>query len=168
MINGRSHRSADRAATGRVGEDRGVRVWSLHPRYLDRQGLTACWREGLLAQAVLAGRTRGYRAHPQLVRFRRQPDPVASIGAYLVGVADAAAERGYRFDRSRIDRAGADGVPHVAVTDGQVALEWQHLRRKLALRSPDHLAALEHVDVPEVHPLFVVVPGPAEGWERAG
>ena len=62
-------------------EDRAVRIWSLHPRYLDRQGLTACWREGLLAQAVLAGRTKGYRHHSQLERFRAQPDPVAAVGA---------------------------------------------------------------------------------------
>jgi len=47
-----------------------VRIWSLHPKYLDRQGLTACWREALLAQAVLNGATRGYTRHPQLVRFR--------------------------------------------------------------------------------------------------
>lgn len=163
-----------------------MRVWSVAPRYLDRQGLTACWREGLLAQAVLAGRTRGYRAHPQLVRFRQQTDPVASIGAYLAVVADAAAERGYRFDRARIDRAAAiagaddtggaggistagstEGVPRIAVTDGQVAFEWAHLRRKLAERSPAYFATVTDVAVPEVHPLFVVVPGPVEDWERA-
>jgi hypothetical protein len=37
--------------------------------YLDGRGLVALWREALLAQAVLRGRTRGYR-HPQLARFR--------------------------------------------------------------------------------------------------
>ena len=74
-----------------------MRIWSLHPRYLDRQGLTACWREGLLAQAVLAGRTRGYRQHSQLERFRAQPDPVAAVGAYLEAVAREAADRGYRL-----------------------------------------------------------------------
>jgi len=26
-----------------------MRLWSVHPRHLDRQGLTACWREALLA-----------------------------------------------------------------------------------------------------------------------
>ena len=83
-----------------------MRIWSLHPRYLDRQGLTACWREGLLAQAVLAGRTRGYRQHSQLERFRAQPDPVAAVGAYLEAVAREAADRGYRFDVTRIDRTG--------------------------------------------------------------
>lgn len=76
-----------------------MRIWSLHPRYLDRQGLTACWREGLLAQAVLAGRTRGYRQHSQLERFRAQPDPVAAVGAYLEAVAREAADRGLPLRR---------------------------------------------------------------------
>jgi len=31
-----------------------MRLWSLHPRYLDAKGLVALWREGLLAQKVLA------------------------------------------------------------------------------------------------------------------
>ena len=53
-----------------------MRLWSLDPAHLDRQGLVACWREALLAQAVLAGRTRGYRHHPQLERFRVVPGPV--------------------------------------------------------------------------------------------
>lgn len=161
-----------------------MRLWSLHPRHLDRQGLTACWREALLAQAVLAGRTRGYRSHSQLLRFREQPDPLLSVGAYLTGIADEAASRGYRFDRSRIDRpalladdvehadgmrdrdeCSREGVPSIAVTDGQLAHEWQHLLAKLALRSPErHAVALGLA--PEVHPLFRVVPGPVAAWER--
>jgi hypothetical protein len=43
-----------------------MRLWSLHPQYLDPQGLVALWREALLAQAVLRGKTRGYKHHPQL------------------------------------------------------------------------------------------------------
>lgn len=64
-----------------------VRIWSLHPAQLDRQGLLACWRETLLAQAVLLGRTRGYTRHPQLERFRALPDPVGAVGRYLVDLA---------------------------------------------------------------------------------
>ena len=149
-----------------------MRVWSLHPRYLDRQGLLACWRESLLAQAVLAGRTRGYRQHSQLVRFRATPEPVATIGAYLLVVAEEARERGYRFDAARIDRPGTVGQPpagveRVPVTDGQVAHEWAHLRAKLALRSPERLALLDPLATVQVHPLFVRVPGSIEPWERA-
>ncbi|GMA24007.1 hypothetical protein GCM10025864_17660 [Luteimicrobium album] len=88
-----------------------MRLWSVHPRYLDRQGLTACWREALLAQAVLAGRTTGYRNHPQLERFRAADDPLRTVGAYLAAVADEASARGYRFDRARIDAPRARPCP---------------------------------------------------------
>ena len=142
-----------------------MRLWSLHPRYLDRQGLTGGWREALLAQAVLAGRTTGYRAHPQLVRFRAHPDPAAAVGSFLLVLAEEAGERGYRFDRSRIDHPGAP-VVRIRVTDGQVGYEWQHLLAKLAQRDPGRLATLSGLTTPEVHPLFEVVPGPVEAWER--
>ncbi|GAA1128321.1 pyrimidine dimer DNA glycosylase/endonuclease V [Citricoccus alkalitolerans] len=168
-----------------------MRLWSLHPRYLDRQGLTGGWREALLAQAVLAGRTKGYRSHPQLVRFRSHPDPAAAIGAFLLVTAEEAAERGYTFDLTRIDRPGrpssdqsdvgpdpaADGssaalhrfpVTRIPVTEGQVAYEWQHLMAKISQRTPERLAGLAGVSAPQVHPLFEVVPGPLESWERPG
>ncbi|WP_336642660.1 pyrimidine dimer DNA glycosylase/endonuclease V [Microbacterium sp. MMO-113] len=143
-----------------------MRIWSLHPEYLDRQGLVACWRETLLAQAVLADATKGYQRHPQLERFRATADPVAAVGAYLAGVADEADERGYRFDRTRIRRAES-AVPSIPVTTGQLAREWEHLRAKLAERSPDVLSRHGSVELPEAHPLFVVVPGPVASWERA-
>lgn len=150
-----------------------MRLWSVHPRHLDRQGLTGCWREALLAQAVLAGRTKGYRSHPQLERFRAHEDPLAAVGAYLAALADEATARGYRFDRSRIERppqpsaAGAVPVAPIPVTDGQLDLEREHLRAKLALRSPDWRPAAGGTDASEAHPLFRVVPGPVETWERA-
>lgn len=169
-----------------------MRLWTLHPRLLDRQGLTGGWREALLAQAALARRTKGYRSHPQLERFREHGDPAAAIGAFLSGLAIEAAARGYRFDVTRIDRpllpaggpaagSGAQDGPRdaaapelvlpfrvapIPVTTGQRDYEWAHLRAKLAARSPDWLARWEDVDVPEVHPLFEVVEGPPASWER--
>jgi len=142
-----------------------VRIWSLHPRYLDRQGLTACWRESLLAQAVLAGTTRGYTRHPQLERFREHPEAQLLIGAYLTGVADEADARGYRFDRDRI-RMPSEAVARLEVTEGQLAHEWQHLLAKLEARSPD-LATRWRDSEPAPHPLFRVVPGRIANWERA-
>lgn len=142
-----------------------MRLWSLHPSYLDRQGLTACWRESLLAQAVLAGTTRGYTHHPQLERFRGAADPLAAVGCYLRGVADEADARGYRFDRRRIRSAGETET--LPVTTGQLALEWTHLRAKLAVRDPDRARRWRDVQVPQPHPLFFRVDGPVEPWERA-
>lgn len=140
-----------------------MRIWSLHPRYLDRQGLTACWRETLLAQAVLAGRTKGYTKHPQLQRWRATDDPQGAIAAYLHGVADEADRRGYRYDRQRISAAPAEVV--VPVTDGQLAYEWRHLVAKLAQRSPDWLTGLGEVEAPDPHPVLRAVPGDVEEWE---
>lgn len=142
-----------------------MRIWSLHPRYLDRQGLTACWRETLLAQAVLAGLTRGYTKHPQLDRFRATADPMAAVGAYLDAIADEAEARGYRYDRARIRPHEAPAGP-IPVTTGQLALEWAHLATKLAARSPAQAARWVAVTEPETHPLFTPVPGPVEPWER--
>jgi hypothetical protein len=142
-----------------------MRLWSVHPRHLDRQGLTACWREALLAQAVLAGRTRGYRAHPQLERFRAHDDPLGAIAGYLHAVADEAEARGYRFDRARIDGPRGE-VAAIEVTSGQLDLEWAWLRSKLAARSPDALQRFCTTARPEVHPSFAEVDGPVAPWER--
>lgn len=154
-----------------------MRLWTLHPRHLDRQGLTGAWREALLAQAVLAGRTRGYRDHPQLLRFREHPDPSGAVGAFLSGIEAEATARGYRFDHSRIDRPcpapdGAVRIPPVGLapipaTTGQRDLEWRHLCAKLAARSPAWLERWSDTPVPDVHPLFTIVPGPVASWERA-
>jgi hypothetical protein len=141
-----------------------VRIWSIHPRYLDPAGLVALWRETLLAQKVLRGLTRGYRSHPQLTRFAARADPVGVVGAYLAAVADEAAARGYRFDRSRI--FGAAPAEPLTVTDGQMAYEWSHLLAKLAVRSPALHAAHAGEESPGLHPLFVAVPGGVEPWER--
>ncbi|MGO1200250.1 MAG: pyrimidine dimer DNA glycosylase/endonuclease V, partial [Dermabacteraceae bacterium] len=122
----------------------------------------------LLAQAVLAGRTNGYRSHPQLERFRAQVDPLAAVGADLDVLAEEATARGYRFDRTRIDAAPADGEGpmRIPVTDGPLDLEWRHLLTKLEHRSPDHWQRAHLLAGPEPHPLFTVVPGPLETWER--
>jgi hypothetical protein len=142
-----------------------MRLWSVHPRYFDRQALTACWREALLAQAVLAGATRGYRSHPQLERFRAQASPCASIGAYLAGIADEADSRDYSFDRAKI-LAAPDAAGLIPVTTGQLAYEWQHLLAKLALRSPAIASRWTGLAAPEPHPLFTVVDGGIASWER--
>lgn len=140
-----------------------MRLWSLHPRYLDSKGLVALWREGLLAQKVLAGGTRGYRHHPQLARFCSQPDAPGAIAAYLREVQREAERRGYRFDATKIGRC-AEGVV-ITVARGQMAYELAHLQAKLALRDPAALQRIAGVDEPEPHPLFEVIEGDTEAWE---
>lgn len=140
-----------------------MRLWSLHPRHLDRQGLVAVWREALLAQAVLLERTVGYRHHPQLERFRALPRPAAALGCYLSHVAAEAEARGYRFDRDRI--VSVDPIVGLSVTDTQIEFEWAHLNRKLRERDLERWRAQNQLQ-PEPHPMFHVEPGPLERWER--
>jgi hypothetical protein len=140
-----------------------MRLWTLHPKYLDVRGLVAVWREGLLAQAVLRGLTAGYKKHPQLFRFREAPAPLASIRSYLEAVHEEATRRGYRFDRRKLGRPG--GATHISVTLGQLGYEWRHLKAKLVARDPVRLATLRKVTRPDAHPLFRVVPGDVEPWE---
>lgn len=142
-----------------------MRLWSLHPRYLDPQGLVALWREALLARAVLSGTTRGYKNHPQLERFRAQAAPRSAISAYLRCIHAEAVTRGYSFDRSKIGRARTQAP--LLVTAGQVQYEWSHLLRKLEERNPALYEQWRAIGVPECHPLFRVEPGPIESWERA-
>jgi len=142
-----------------------MRLWSVHPRYLDARGLVALWREGLLARAVLRGQTRGYRHHPQLTRFRARRDPVAALDCYLSRVLDEARLRGYRLDASKIRyRRCRHARAHVMA--GQLAHEWKHLLAKLAARDPSRWKTARRGRV-QPHACFRMVPGSIADWERA-
>ena len=141
-----------------------MRLWSLHPKYFDARGLVAVWREGLLAQAVLSGRTKGYRHHPQLQRFRVQSSPLGAIADYLRGVHAESIKRGYVFAAQKISPARGSGP--IAVTRGQVEHEWLHLMMKLARRDPKTYTRLKAVRRPQAHPTLRIVPGNVEPWEK--
>ena len=141
-----------------------MRLWTLHPSYLDRQGLVALWREALLAQAVLHGATRGYRHHPQLERFRQQPEPLRAIASYLLPVLEESRQRGYAFDAAKILCPPAVGT--IAATDAQLMHEWRHLLSKLLVRSPLVFERLCSFAAPAPHPLFHIVAGAIEPWEK--
>ena len=140
-----------------------MRLWSLHPKYLDSRGLVALWREALLAQAVLGGDTRGYTRHPQLKRFQESPSPQSALSAYLRVVYAESVRRGYHFDSSKI-RPGKN-VDLIAVTRGQLQYEWQHLKAKLERRDPVWLKLVESMVRLRPNPLFRIKPGPIEVWE---
>jgi len=141
-----------------------MRLWTLHPKHLDAKGLVALWREGLLARAVLRRATRGYRNHPQLERFRSHASPLIAINTYLRVVMLEAQRRGYSFDRQKIG-PGRRGVA-LSATHGQLAYEWKHLLAKLRGRSPALYAQCREGARPEPHPLFEIVQGGVESWER--
>jgi hypothetical protein len=141
-----------------------MRLWTIHPRYLDAQGLVALWREALLAKAVLRGETRGYRHHPQLARFRAHPAPRAAINCYLAAVHAEATARGYAFDRRKVGPVRR--IARVAATSGQIEHEWQHLLKKLAVRNRALHRRWSKARRAECHPLFRRVRGQVAEWER--
>lgn len=141
-----------------------MRLWTFHPEYLDAKGLVALWREALLAQQVLRGRTRGYRHHPQLIRFAEAADPPAALATYLKAIHAEAEKRGYTFNLRKIWRRKFNGK--IKETRGQLSYEWRHLKRKLKQRDPGWLSALATVKIPRPHPLFKIVPGKVRDWEK--
>lgn len=141
-----------------------MRLWTLHPKYLDAAGLVALWREGLLAQKVLLNQTVGYRAHPQLARFKQRQDSTALIAAYLNGICEEASSRGYNFDREKIQTRRSR--KKLTCTRGQLLYEWRHLRSKLEIRSPGKFAEINAVSSPAAHPMFTIVSGEVEPWEK--
>ena len=142
-----------------------MRLWSLHPRYLDPRGLVALWREGLLAQAVLRGQATGYTHHPQLLRFRMQASPAACIAEYLRAVHAESVKRGYRFDAGKIACSRTSG--RIDVPRGQISFEWHHLMKKLETHAPAWRETLMTVTSPMPYPLFRVKAGGVADWERS-
>ena len=141
-----------------------MRIWSLHPKHLDRQGLLAVWRESLLAQAVLRGRTQGYKNHPQLERFRSCPSPLQAINHYLWHVRQETIARGYQFDARKVRKPKQ--LPRIPVQEGQIQYEQRHLLAKLKQRAPAKHRGMKNTTL-TLHPLFKAVPGGVEPWERS-
>ncbi len=143
-----------------------MRLWSIHPVYLDQKGLVAVWREALLARAVLEEKTRGYKNHPQLLRFKSSCDPLKFINLYIKSIYFESLKRGYKFDKSKVYDYELDRK--LAVTYGQVEYEFHHLKNKLKSRFPSKFFELERIDPLDlkVNEIFYVVPGPVEDWEK--
>lgn len=141
-----------------------MRIWSLHPKYLDSKGLVALWRESLLAQKVLQGKTKGYKKHSQLIRFKSTKNPLGAIAIYLRHIALEADKRGYVFDKNKILRNRIH--EQILVNDGQIKYEWQHLLKKLKERDTVKYQYLKTESVIKTHPLFVIHSGDVEEWEN--
>jgi len=143
-----------------------MRLWSIHPEYLDVKGLLALWREGLLAQNVLLGKTKGYRNHPQLDRFRSKSNPVGAIASYLKYVSIEAKSRGYDFDATKIVNRSIR--TKIQVSNGQLQYEFLHLLNKLKQRDIEKYKMLKTIKSIKPHPIFVVKKGNIERWEKIG
>ena len=141
-----------------------MRLWSIHPKYLDRIGLIALWREALLAKNVLENKTKGYKNHPQLNRFKKIKDPLIAINCYLSEVYNEAINRKFNFDRTKFSIA--ERIEIIEVTTGQINYEFSHLKKKLSKRDLDKFNEIANVTIPEANPFFNVVKGELEEWEK--
>lgn len=140
-----------------------MRIWSLHPKYLDARGLVALWRETLLAKNVLEGKTKGYRSHPQLLRFKAYEMPLSAVNAYLAAVYEESQCRAYKFNKEKIDWTFK--ACRLQVTEGQMNYERAHLLKKLKVRDTQKYKEFLDIAILEAHPLFSVVAGEIESWE---
>jgi hypothetical protein len=140
-----------------------MRLWSLHPKHLDAKGLVALWREGLLAKHVLENKTKGYKNHPQLDRFKSSPNPIESINYYLYVVWKESHERKYNFDLKKLQNI-TNLHYSIPVNSKQILFEKEHLEKKIKDRSPDDLFRVSKNI--SVHPLFIKKTGPIETWEK--
>jgi hypothetical protein len=140
-----------------------MRLWSLHPKYLDAKGLVALWREALLAKKVLEGKTIGYRNHPQLDRFKQAKKPVEAINQYLSEIYLESRKRDYKFDIRKINWHFKKNK--LTVTSGQIDFEIKHLLNKLKSRDVKKYEELRTKSTFDIHPLFKLVRGDIEDWE---
>ena len=140
-----------------------MRIWSLHPKYLDPKGLVALWRETLLAKCVLEGKTKGYKNHPQLYRFKEAVNPLDAINQYLSEIYFEASKRNYNFDKRKIDWDFKKNKMNV--TRGQLKYEASHLSNKLKTRDIKKFEELNALIIFEPHPLFEPVDGSIAKWE---
>ena len=142
-----------------------MRLWSIHPKYLDSKGLGGLWREGLGAVRCLYEPGIGYSNHAQLNRFKAEPDYLAQIGSYMHEVADEADRRGYNYDRTLLPVDFYKPEP-MTVTVGQIAYEFRFLLGKLKTRDKELFEKFQHTTTIELHPRFTPIPGPIADWER--
>ena len=140
-----------------------MRIWSIHPQYLDAKGLVALWRETLLAKHVLQGKTKGYKNHPQLYRFKKLKSPVEAIDQYLDSVLKEAIQRGYNFDATKISRPFKK--IKIKVNEGQMQYEAGHLLKKLKERDNLRYKQFKLIENAKPHPMFRVMKGEIEEWE---
>lgn len=135
-----------------------MRIWSIHPKYLDSKRLTAVWRETLLARAVLEGKTKSYLNHPQLIRFKNSENSLLFINTYLYHIHQESILREFNFDIGKVNKKITN--KKLAVNDRQISYELEHLKKKL--NYPEHLNIKKIIP----HPIFHIVKGDIEVWEK--
>lgn len=143
-----------------------MRLWSLHPKYLDSKGLVALWRESLLAKKVLENKTKGYKKHPQLIRFKNTKNPKFLINKYLETIYEESKRRAYNFDKTKIGYKNIKTNEKIKVSNKQLIYEMKHLKKKLKIRDKNQLENINKIKIIEANPIFKIVNGAIATWEK--
>jgi hypothetical protein len=130
-------------------------LWTLHPKYLDNKGLGALWFEGIIARNSLLGLSQGYQNHPQLDRFKIQPDPIAAIDTYLSPVYEEGISRGFQYNRALFSPTFQN--VRMEVTLEQLKKEYAYLLQKLERRDIEKYKILKKIHTLEPHPMFDII-----------
>jgi hypothetical protein len=146
-----------------------MRLWSFDFKYLDRSGFLAVWREALLAKKVLEGKTRGYKNHPQLIRFKNSKKPLKLINIYLYEIYKESLKRNYNFDISKIDLSNKkhfERFEKIPLTRNQLIFEFKHLLKKLEKRDPIQYNKIVKTKKISPNNIFYLIDGEVEFWEK--
>lgn len=143
-----------------------MRLWSFHPKYLNKKYLGAVWYEGITkAQSGLQGG--GYKNHSGLQRFKStNTPPMMLLAQYLHTIWWESLVRNYSYDSSKIIGPLPVKLVKLTVTRGQLDYEWRHYLGKIEKNDPDWHTRLKGILVPQLHPMFYVIEGDIEDWER--
>lgn len=141
-----------------------MRLWSIHPKYLDVKGLSGLWRESLLARKILLGKTKAYANHPQMCRFHALRKPLPAIDTYLKHIYIESCNRGYCFNRKKFGNKFR--TAKINIKKGQIEYEFKLLKKRLKIRAKEKYKELIKVKKIAPNPLFKIVKGKIESWEK--
>ena len=117
----------------------------------------------MLAKNVLEEKTKGYKNHPQLIRFKNSANPLQGINQYLAAVYKESQTRGYHFNKDKLKIYNEPVT--LTVTRKQIEYETQHLLKKLKTRDMERYHRLLNETNIEPHPIFKIIDGEIEAWE---
>lgn len=137
-----------------------MRLWTIHPEYLDNKQLSTLWRDTLLAKNVLSGLTKHHKSDSQLNRFQNHPIPRKAINFYLSIIWEESQNRNMPFDESKFSKTSLKEKEFIEVNTGQVSFEFKRLKQE---QKNDIIQIPAKI---KIHPLFKSVNGPVEVWEK--
>lgn len=149
-----------------------MRVWTIHPKYLNRKELSACWHDGLRALKVLSEPEKYQRFYEGLSVFRVQSEPVYALAKYLQAIGKEGVKRGLQMDLSLLPEVPKDFRLKIPVSEERIASERKLLTKRLAGLGRWHLRKFQSMLPGRTNPLFFVQndnhPSPWEIISRVG